>query len=808
MQQIRHALRTAVRTPGFTAIAVLTLALGIGANGAIFTVVNAVLLEPLPFRDPSRVVMLWEETSRRPGQPNVVGPANFLRWKERATAFDDLAAISFIYASVNLTGMGAPEELTVQGVTSNFFALLGVEAKTGRTFALEEGEPGRDDVVVISEGLWARRFGSDAAIVGRSIQLNGRPVTVIGVMPESFRLPLRAGPVAADAPDLWIPFAFTTEHRQPRGRYMAALARMKSGVGIDEARVQMRTIAADLTREFPAFDTGWTVQVVPIREQLSGSLRPTLLLLSGAVVFVLLIACANVASLLLTRGAARQREIAIRRALGASRARVAWQLMAETLVLAVVGGAASLLVAQWLLDSLVSISPVDLTALGSVGIDYRVVAFTGTIALATAVLAGLIPALEGSRSDVQDSLESGARQVGVNSRHRRLRQALVVAEIALAVVLLVGAGLTLRSLARVRGTHPGFGSDNVLTGRVALPDSKYPESSARTRFFQEVQRRLSALPGVQSVGTISFLPLSGGGAGTGFTIVGQPAPAPGQGPVTDVRVVDNGFFDAMRIPLTRGRLFTARELGAAAGVVVVNEELARLHFQGRNPIGERLMINMADPVVPTEIIGVVGDVRYASLEVPARPTVYWPHPQLPYNAMTVVIRAASDAAALAPAMQREIMSVDGDQPISQVRTMDQLVARSVSERRFTALLLSVFAVLALTLAAVGIYGVMSYVVSQRTSEIGLRLALGANAGDVVRMVVVNAAWLTMLGLAIGVSAAVLLSLTAARLFSVASADPLTLAGVAVLLAGVATLASYLPARRAARIEPLQALRYQ
>jgi putative ABC transport system permease protein len=656
--------------------------------------------------------------------------------------------------------------------------------------------------------LWERRFSGDPAIIGRSIQLSGRPVTVVGVMPASFALPLRAGPVAANPPDVWIPFAFAADQWQPRGRYLAAVARTKADVALDEARVQMRSIAADLAREFPAFDTGWTVQVVPIRDQLSGHLRPALLLLSGAVVFVLLIACANVASLLLTRAAARQREIAIRRALGASRARVVWELMADSVVLAVIGGAASLLVALWLLDSLVSISPVGLAALMPVSIDDRVLAFTGTIALATAVVAGLVPALEGSRTDVQDALESGARQVGVNIRHRRLRQTLVVGEIAIAVVLLVGAGLTLSTLARVRGTNPGFSADHVLTGRVALPDSKYPEGEARTRFFQEVQRRLSALPGVQSVGTISFLPLSGGGAGTGFSIVGQPAPAPGQGPVTDVRVVDNGFFSAMRIPLTRGRLFTGRELSSPAHVVVVNEELARLHFPGRDPIGERLMINMADPVVPTEIVGVVGDVRYASLEVPARPTVYWPHPQLSYNAMTVVIRAASDAASLGPAMQREIMSVDGDQPLSQVRTMEQLVARAVSERRFTALLLSVFAALALMLAAVGLYGVMSYVVSQRTSEIGLRLALGANAGDVVRMVVVNAVWLTMLGLAIGVSAAVVLSLTAARLVSVGSVDPLTLAGVAALLAGVATLASYLPARRAARIEPVQALRYQ
>jgi putative ABC transport system permease protein len=809
VQDVRHAFRAFFRQPGFTVIAVLALAIGIGANTAIFTVVNAVLVERLPYREAERVVVIWEETARRPGQPNVVGPANFLRWQERATSFDSMAAL--VDGRNNLTGTGTPEELVVRAVTPNLFPTLGVAPALGRAFAVEEALPGGPSVAILSDALWQRRFAADPAVVGRTIQLNGEPVTVIGVMPDGVTLRLTAGPLVFEQPDVWRPLAFTAEQRRPQsGRYMTAIGRLKAEVPLAAAQAEMREIAASLADEFPQFDTGWTVQLQPIRDALSSTIRPALLFLTGAVVFVLLIACANVASLLLARGAARQREIAIRRALGASRSRIVWQLLSESLVLAATGGLAGLLVALWGLDLLLAVSPVDVAGMANVEISPAVLAFTAAVSVLTAIVAGLVPAFEASRADVQHSLESGARQVGTGVRHRRMREVFVVAEITLAVVLLLGAGLMLRSFIRARSIDPGFQAENVVTARIGLPLTKYPAASQRTRFFEEAARRLTALPGVTAVGAVSFLPLGGGGAATSFTIVGAPEPAPGQSPVADVRVVDNGFFEAMSVPLVSGRLFNPRELNLDARVAIVNETLAREYFSGRTPIGERLQVSMGGPpYVPTEIIGVVGDVRYATLETAARATVYWPHAQLSYPTMTLVVRTASDASSLGLALQREIAAIDRDQPVSDVRTMDVTVARSVAQRRFLAVALSVFAGIALVLAAVGIYGVMSYVVSQRTSEIGLRLALGAERGDVVRMVVANAARLTLAGIVLGVVVALGLSAASSRLlYATSGMDPAALGLAVAVLTFVATLASYLPARRASRIEPVQALRYQ
>ena len=808
IQDLRHAFRTFFRAPAITVIAVLALAIGIGANTAIFTVVNAVLVERLPYRDAGRVVVIWEETARRPGLPNVVGPSNFLHWQDRATSFESMAAL--VDGRSNLTGTGAPEELAVRAVTPSFFPTLGVAPALGRAFSDDEGVPGRSNVAILSHALWQRRFAADPGIVGRAIQLNGEPVTVIGVMPEGVTLRLTAGPLVFGQPDVWRPLAFTAEQRQPQGRYMTAIGRLKADVPLSAAQAEMRGIAAGLANEFPAFDTGWTVQLQLIHDALSGTVRPALLFLTGAVVFVLLSASANVANLLLARGAARQREIAIRRALGASRGRIVWQLMSESLALGLIGGFAGLLVAVWGLDALLAISPVDIADMANIQINRSVLAFTAAVSILTAVGAGLVPAFEGSRADAQSSLESGARQVGAGIRHRRLREAFVVAEITLAVVLLLSAGLMLRSFSRARSIDPGFEAENVVTARVGLPLTRYPDAPQRTRFFEEAGRRLAALPGVTAVGAVSFLPLGGGGAATSFTVVGTPAPAPGQSPTADVRIVDNGFFEALSVPLVSGRLFNARELNENARVAIVNESLAREYFSGRDPIGEHLQVSMGPaPYLPTEIIGVVGNVRYATLETAPRATVYWPHPQLAYPTMTLVVKAASDASGLGPALQREIAALDEDQPVSDVRTMDVTVARSVAQRRFLAVTLSIFAGVALLLAAVGIYGVMSYVVSQRTSEIGLRLALGAERGDVVRMVVANAARLTLAGVTLGVAIALALSAVSSRLlYATSGADPAALALAVTVLTLVATLASYLPARRASRIEPVQALRYQ
>ena len=524
-----------------------------------------------------------------------------------------------------------------------------------------------------------------------------------------------------------------------------------------KARTEMNAISTSLTAELPEFDTGWSVKVVPLREELSGEIRPALLLLSGAVVFVLLIACANVANLLLARGAARRHEMAIRSALGATRAQIIRQLLTESLALGILGGLFSLLVAQWSLALLEALSPVDLTAIGHLSLSYPVLGFTAAISILTALACGLTSAVEGSRPDMQQALAEGGRQIGGGLRQRRLRHAFVIAEMALAVVLLIGAGLMLRSFASMRQVHPGFDSSNVLTMRMQLPRAKYADDSARIRFFRELTERVSALPGVQAAGAVSYLPMAGLGAATRFTIEGQPPDPPGQDKSTAVTVCQNGFFQALKIPLLRGRLFTEQEMQQKRDVVIINEALARQYFPNEDPIGKRVTINMNDPDVPTEIIGIVGDTRAVDLISPARPASFWPHPQLAYNSMTLTARTAGNPLASAKAIETEVRALDKDQPVSDVRTMDQWVSRSLAQTRFSSLLLMAFAGLALLLAAVGIYGVMWYAVSQRTSEIGVRLAVGAEDKDILRMIVWDGARLAGAGLALGLILAFALS---------------------------------------------------
>jgi len=807
LQDARYALRMCLRAPGFTTVAVLALALGIGANTAIFTIVNAVLIERLPFRDPDRLVMVWETNADRPDRPNTVGPANFIRWQERATAFDQLAG--FFETRVNLTGIAEPRELVAQNVTSNFFSTLGVAPLLGRAFLSDEGAEGRDRVVVLTHALWLRQFGGDPAVIGRTIQLNSVPFTVVGVMPPDVSLFVKARSLVGKTPELWMPVAFTAADREPHGRYMMAIARLKPGMPQSEAQAQMTTIAAGLAQEFPRFDAKWTARLVPLHDQLSGELRPALLVLSGAVAFVLLIACANVANLLLARGAVRQREIAIRTALGAARTRIIRQLLTESVVLGVAGGLFGLLVAQWSLALLLALSPVELTGLGHITLSYPVLAFTAAVSILTAVLCGFAPAFEGSHTDVQSTLKDGARQAGMGAQHRRLRQTFVVAEIALAVVLLVGAGLMLRSFQGLRHVDPGFDSSHVLTMRVSLPLAKYETEPARLRFFRNVVDRIRDVPGVSDAGAISFLPFAGLGAATDFTRIGQPPPAPGQEPVVDVKVCDNGFFSVMHVPLLRGRLFTEREMREPSHVVVINETMAQRFFANTDPIGQRVGIDMMSPIVPSVIVGVVADVKNVDLTSESRAMSYWPHPELPYRAMTLTVRTTGDPMALAAAVEAQVHALDKDQPVSDVRTMDQWIARSLAQTRFSSTLLTVFAALALLLAAIGIYGVMSYAVSQRTSEIGIRLALGAERRDILGMIVGNGIRLTLIGLTIGALLAAILgrSMTS-LLFQTPTTDPLTFAAVIAVLGAVAVLASYLPALRASRIAPGDALRDQ
>jgi putative ABC transport system permease protein len=805
-QDIRFAIRTLARAPGFTVIAILALALGIGANTAIFTVVNAALLEPLPFHDPDRLVVVWERHARRPARKNTVAPANYIRWRERATSFQDLSG--FIDTRGVLTGGAAPEEVTTQLLFGDTFGILQVPPRLGRTFTPAELANAGSNVTVLSDALWRRRFNADPGIVGRAIQLNDQPTTVVGVMPPDVQVLVSRSQVGRPT-DLWIPYPLPAEARTPRGRSISVIGRLKPGITIQRAQAEMDAIAAALSKEFPEFDTDWGARVLSLRDELAGTIRPALLVLAGAVAFVLLIACANVANLLLARGAARHREMAIRSALGAAGSRVVRQLLTESLLLGLAGGVAGLIIARWSTDLLVAMSPVDLASLGHVRLSYPVLAFTAAVSVLTAMICGLAPAFEGARTDVQESLKEGSRQAGGGSRARRLRHAFVVAEIALAAVLLVGAGLMIRSFSLLRSVDPGLATHNVLTMRVALPVRKYDRPDKRMRFFTDVESRVAAIAGVQSVGLVSFLPFSTLGAATNFDFAGQPPAPPSAQQGTDVTVCDVGYFRTFRLPLLKGRLFTEREMREQSNVVVINDAFAQRYFPGQDPIGKSLIIYMTDPNVPTEIIGVVGNAKSMDLKTATQPASYWPHPQLPYSAMTLAVRTASDPLQFAAAVEREIHAVDQDQPVSDVRTMDQWIARSLSQARFSSMLLTVFAALALLLASIGIYGVMSYAVTQRTSEIGVRLALGAERGAIVRMVVGNGLRLAAIGLSIGVGLALALSRTlAGLLFETTGTDPATFAIVVVMLGAVATLASYLPARRASRIPPVEALRSQ
>jgi putative ABC transport system permease protein len=807
LQDLRFGARGLLKNPAFTGVAVLALALGVAANTAIFSVVHAVLLNPLPYRDASRLAMVWEYNRPRDQHQNVINPGNFLDWKEQTDAFEDMAA--FYDSRLNLTEAGEPGEVTVQFANANLLTLLGADPLIGRNFTPDDARPDAQSVVIISHQLWQGRFGGDPSVLGRTLRLNGGPAEVIGVMPAGFQFFVRKGSLAGKPADMWSPFGWTEQNRVRRGRYMSAVARLKPGVTREQAQGQLSQLAARLEEQHPQFNKGWGVELVSLRDQFSGELRPALWVLLGAVGFLLLIACANVANLLLARGAARQKEVALRTALGATRGRIVRQLLTESLLLAAAGGAAGLLLAWWGVELLAALSPRDLVDLGNVRLNLPVLGFTLLVTLLTGLLFGLAPALQASKTDFVETLKEGGRGGTGGRRRARLRGAFVVTEVALALILLVGAGLMLRSFARLQSVSPGFDPEGVLTMRVVLPGLKYAQPQQKTAFFRQAVERLRSLPGAESASAVSFLPLTGSAAATRFSITDRPEPPPEQALATDVRVTDEHFFRVMRIPLLRGRTYDEREAQEARRVVVVNEALARKYFPGEDPIGKRLIVQMKQNPEPTEIIGIVGDVKHKGLDAEANPTVYWPHPELPYNGMSLVVRAKGDPSALAAAAQREIQAIDPEQPVADVRTMTQWMAESVGRARFSAQLLAVFAVLALALATVGIYGVISYSVTQRTHELGVRIALGAQHSDVLRLVVGQGLALAALGLAIGLAGAFALTrLMRSLLYEVSATDPLTYGGLSAFLLLVAFLACYVPARRATKVDPMVALRYE
>jgi putative ABC transport system permease protein len=808
-QDVRYGIRMLAKSPGFTAVAVLTLALGIGANTAIFSMVHGVLIRRLPFKDPGRLYTLWERNLKMGYEQNPPAAANFRDWRDRNGVFEQMAAFDSS-RTFNLAGAGNPERVDGAAVSPGLFELLGVEPIWGRTISAGEDQPGRDGVVVLSYGLWQRRFNADRAVVGTSITVDGRSCAVIGVMPPGFQFPGNTGTImtiyTAPPAQLWVPLALTPQAWSQRSsHFLQVIARLKPGVTLGHAQAEMDSIERQLVKEYPREYTGSDVKLVPLHAQVVGSFRSALLVLFGAVAFVLLIGCANVANLLLARALGRQREVAIRSALGAGRLRLVRQLITESLVLAMVGGAAGVLVAGWGIRLLKLILPDNFPSADAVRINPPVLLFTILASLATGLIFGLAPALQTSRTPLTESLQEGGRG-GDGLRHDRLRSVLVVSEVALAMILLMGTGLMLRSFVRLEEVSPGFNPDHLLTMEISLPEAKYPDPQ-KAAFFARLLQQVRSLPGVQSAGAIGHLPLGGDIESYALAVVNG-APLPNEYANPDCHVVEPGYFEAMKIPLVAGRYFDERDGAQSPHALIINEVVVRNVFPNENPIGRRLRMGFNG--FTGTIVGVVGNTKDLTLDLAAPEAVYTPYPQAPaWNSMTLAIRTTSAPLALAQPVRELVSGLDRDQPVSKVRTMDDVVEASVAAPRFRTLLLGLFGLAALLLAGLGIYGVMSYSVSQRTREIGIRMALGAERPEVIRLVLRRGLALTLAGLGMGLVAALALThLLSSMLYETRPTDPWTFVGVTGVLTASAFLAAYIPARRATKVDPMEALRYE
>jgi len=801
IQDLRFAIRSFLRTPRFTIPAVLALALGIGATSAIFSVVNGVMLKPLPYREPDRVVVIWEHNLKRNRPRNVIGAANFIAWRERNRSFGHLAMVG--PARLNVMMNGQPEEVTGLFASSELFAALGVQPALGRPYSARADESGHDAVVILGHEFWVGRFNARPDVLGSTLITNGVPRTIIGVMPAGFT-------VEGQRADFLIPYGWTPERlRSASGRGSShAIARLREGVSFPQAVADMTGIAAQLEKEFPQRNAGWSVTLVPIHEQMIDEIRPALLVLAGAVALVLLIACVNVANLLLARSTVRERELGIRAALGAARARLVRQMLSESLLLGLTGGVAGLALAFAFHRGLLTLvaDRIPVPRLDQVQLDATAVIFTVLLSLATGVVFGVVPALFAS-SSTSEHLREGGRH-GSGPRARRTLGTLVIAEVALSLVLLAGAGLLVRSFMRLQQVDPGFRAQGLLTARVQLPAARYADDKQRGAFYTDALQRIAMLPGVRSAAGISFLPLAGPGIGTRFAIVGQPEPAPGEFPTTEVRPVTPGFFRTMGIPHLVGRDFAASDAVDSRLVAIVNENLVRRHLPGENPIGKVLNVNVGSAGgMHVEIVGIVGDIKFASLDGEIRPTVYIPHTQLAIGLMTLLVRTEGDPLSLVNSVATAVHSIDPELPLADVRTMEEVVDATLARPRTVAVLLTVFALMALVLAGVGVYGVMAFSVAQRTQEIGVRMALGATPQSVFRLVLGHALRLVAAGTVIGLLAAAALTRTLeTMLFETEPLDPATLVVTAFVLVSVATLASFVPARRGTRVAPVEALR--
>jgi putative ABC transport system permease protein len=797
IQDLRYGVRVLLKSPGFTAIAVIALALGIGANTAVFSVVNAVLLKPLPYKDSDRLVLMFGASLESGLVRGSVSPPDFLDYREQNTTLERLAAVAG--ASFSLTGGAEPERIQSARVSEGFFEALGIDPLYGRTFTSEEEQAGRDQVAILSNGLWQRRFGGDPNIAGQTITLNDKSYTIVGIMPSGFQYPGNA--------ELWVPFAFNTPQTSVRRfHYLRPVGRLKPGVSLQQAQADFTSVARRLAGQYPDSNRDYGAGIVSMTERVVGDMRQPLWILSGAVGFVLLIACANVANLLLARASARQKEIAIRSALGASRGRVTRQLLTESLLLSILGGASGLLVAWWGVQGLVALSSDNIPRVKEIGIDGRVLGFTILVSIATGIIFGLIPAIQAARTDLNETLKEGGRSAAT-TLGQWVRRALVVFEVAIALFVLIGAGLMIKSFMRLSEVDPGFKPDNVLTMQVALTQGKYPEATRRVDFFRQLIHRLEALPGVQAVGTISQLPMSGQNNDTRFSIEGKPDDR-NNPTYANSRVTSPDYFKALGIPLLKGRYFSEADSETAPKVVIISDGFAKEFFPDEDPIGQHIAIDNGDEW-KGEIVGVVGDIRHSGLAVDPWREMYVNQYQAPLGETNLVVRAGSDPTRLTGAIKGELQAMDKDVPLYTVRTMEKLVSESVAQPRFRTLLLTIFAAVALVLAAVGIYGVMSYYVTQRTHEIGIRMALGASSKDVMRLVVGQGMALAIAGVAVGLVGAFLLTrLMASLLYQISASDPATFAAISITLTAVALLASYLPARRATKVDPMVALRYE
>jgi putative ABC transport system permease protein len=809
MQDMRYGIRMLSKNPGFAIVAVLTLALGIGANTAIFSVVNAELLRPLPFRDSGRLVSVATGNSRMHSSNGSTSYPDFMDWRSQNQVFDKMAA--YTEATFTLTGQANPAHLEGASVSSDTFDLLGVSPELGRTFQPAEDGPNHR-VVVISDRLWRQQFKGDPGIIGGTITLDNSGYTVVGVMPASFRYPLQREPQA-----IWStlsPLNDTSDNSPPmvqhRGaHFLTCIARLKPGVTLAQAQAAMDVIASSLSKQYPDTNKYMNVHLSSLQDRLTGSIRPALLVMMIAVGLVLLIACVNVANLLLARATTRGREIAIRTAMGAGRIRVVRQLLTESLLLAIVAGIFGAALAFWGSGVLVRLSPENLPRVGEIHIDGWALAFTAGLSLLTGILFGLAPAVQSTHSNIVEALKEGSLSMTAGRSRHGLRSSLVIVEMALALILLVSAGLLIRSLIRLQDVNPGFDPHHVMTASLDLPDAKYSDPK-KAEFFRELIPQLQAIPGVQSAAAVFPLPMSGDEIRTSFQIEGRPV-AKSDEPHTSVRCVTPNYFTTLRIPLLQGREFTERDEASATKVLIVNQAFAQQFFPGENPIGQHILAGIANAGEPPmrEIVGVVGNVKFEDLTTEFSPESYIPYGQLQFGSITIVVRSSKDPQGLAKPIASAVQSLDKDLPTYASKTVEQYLDGTIAVPRFNTFLLAIFAALAMVLTAVGLYGVISYTVAQRTHEIGIRMALGAQPGDMMRLVMGQGMRLALFGVGVGLIAALgLTRFLSSLLFGVSSTDPVSFAAVVAMLFTVVLLACYIPARRAMRVDPMVALRYE